>query len=326
MPLGLDIGTGFVKIAYGANRTARFPSIISRGRDIDLDGFASGNGGGGGGGGGANVIHIGYDAAKYERIRSMTIHTPVYRGAPTNMGDYVAIVRHALDTVISGGNSAKGAADGSSSSSSSGSSGNTRNNDNSRNSSNRYGSMIIVGGIPYSARNEAQKIKNEITKALKPKFFGLIYQARATLIHEGVEDGIVCHIGHGTTELMALVHGRTAQAKTIRRGVGDIVSEMTDSKVQYINSEIFTQDTPDLTEQRMRLAGQISDVLEKMVVDFADLPVICAGGGVMIPKLIQEIRNDIITDVRIAQDPVFSNALGMLRKAEGRQNGPYGKR
>lgn len=38
-------------------------------------------------------------------------------------------------------------------------------------------------------------------------------------------------------------------------------------------------------------------------------------GEALIPKMIQDIKNDIITEITVAKNPIFSNALGMLQKA-----------
>lgn len=106
-----------------------------------------------------------------------------------------------------------------------------------------------------------------------------MFQAKATLDHEGISNGIVCHIGHGTTEIMAVAHGNIAHAQTIPHGVGDISNAITQSKTGYLNWDIFSKNTPEMTQQRKVLAAHISDVLEKTVIDYPNMPIICAGGG-----------------------------------------------
>ena len=82
--------------------------------------------------------------------------------------------------------------------------------------------------------------------------------------------------------------------------------------------KLFSKNTPQLDEARKILAANISDSLEKVVIDYPGIPVVCAGGGALIPKLISDIKNDTIQHIRIANNPVFSNSLGMLKKAETR--------
>lgn len=220
----------------------------------------------------------------------MVLKTPVYRGAPTSIQGYLELIRHALDKVIEPQKYALY-------------------------KSQKYSDLVIVVGIPYSAKEYSQKIKDAVIEKFTPKFFGLMYQEKATLDNEDITHGIVCHIGHGTTEIMVILHGNIAHAQTINHGVGDITNVITSSKADYLDKKIFSKNTTQLTEQRKILAAHISDILEKVIIDYPQIPVICAGGGALVPKLIGEIKNDIIIHVRIAKDPVFSNVLGMLKKA-----------
>ncbi len=275
--VGLDIGTGSVKVAT-AHGTFVFPSIIAQGKGMDLES--------------EDIILVGEDAVRQEHVKSMVLKTPVYRGTPTSISDYMELVRYALDRVI------------------------LHKRDAVYEGPQSYSECMIVAGIPYDARGHTQKIKDSVNHRFAPKFFGLMYQAKATLDNEGVVDGIVCHIGHGTTEIMAVTHQSISYAKTVPCGVGEITSAITESRSEYMNPEIFSKNTPQLAEARKILAANISDSLEKVVIDYPKIPVICAGGGALIPKLVSEIKNDIIQNVRIAKNPVFSNALGMLKKAQ----------
>jgi len=275
--IGLDIGTGSVKVATFQG-TFQFPSIIARGRNMELES--------------KEVVLVGEMAVKAESIKSMVLRTPVYRGAPTSIGDYLELIKHALDKAMRYQRDAlhKGRPQ-------------------------RYEDLVIIAGIPYNAKNQSKKIKDAVIARFAPKFFGLMFQAKATLDNEGIADGIVCHIGHGTTEIMAVSYGAIAHGQTILHGVGDITNIITHCKTDYLNPEIFSRNTAQLAEQRKILAAHISDALEKFVIDYPGIPVICAGGGALIPRLLSDIKNDIITNIRIAKDPVFSNALGMLKKA-----------
>ncbi len=275
--IGLDIGSGSTKVAT-VNETFKFPSLIVRGKNMELEESKE-------------MVLVGEDAVKQESIKSMVLTNPVYRGIPTSIDDYLELIRHALDKVIH------------------------LRKDALHKGPQKYSEMVIVAGIPYSAKKYSQKIKDAVNDTFAPKFFGLMFQAKATLDYEGLTDGIICHIGHGTTEIMAVSHGNIAHAQTILHGVGDITNVITQSKTDYLNYELFSKNIPELVEQRKILAAYISDGLEKVVIDYPLHPVICAGGGSLVPKLISEIKNDIITHIRIAKDPVFSNAIGMLQKA-----------
>jgi len=275
--MGLDIGTGFVKVAT-KTRKIRFPSIIAAGKHLDLE--SSGV-----------SVHVGYDAVPFDKVKSMTIKTPMYRGVPVVMSDYIKLIKHSINYVIQ---DPKGLLP----------------------INSKYHSMVIVAGIPYNAKEHAEKIKKAVTEFIKPKSFNLMFQAQGTLFHEGLSDGIICHIGHGTTEIMVVNQDHVAYGKTVRHGVGDISSAIHDSKTSYINKELFQKKSPELTEHRRLLAYSISDVLEKIIIDYPGIPVICAGGGSLVPKLLDEIKNDTITHLRVAKEPIFGNALGMLLKAE----------
>lgn len=278
--IGLDIGTGSVKVATAQN-TFAFPSMISSGKNMDLES--------------KEQILVGDEALKSENVKSMVLRTPVYRGAPTSIDDYILLVKYALDKIL-------------------------KPQKNALHDIQKYSDCVIVAGIPYSAKGQAQKIKDAINDTFAPKFFGLMYQAKATLDNEGMDDGIVCHIGHGTTEMMVVSHGSIAHAQTVLHGVGDITAAITPSKSGYLDFEMFSKNSPQLAENRRILAAHISDGLEKIVIDYPHLQVICAGGGALIPKLVSEIKNDTITNIKIAQNPVFSNALGMLKEAKENVN------
>ena len=277
--IGLDIGTGLVKVAT-IHGTFTFPSIIARGKSMDLES--------------KETVLVGEQAAKQESVKSMVLKTPVYRGAPTSITDYMELVKHALEKVI------------------------VLQKDALPGGPQNYSECVIVAGIPYNAKDYVQKIKNAVQERFAPKFFGVMFQAKATLDHEGLEDGIVCHIGQGTTEIMAVTHDTIAYGQTLLHGVGDITRSITSSKSGYVDKKLFSKNTPQLDEARKILAANISDSLEKVVIDYPGIPVVCAGGGALIPKLISDIKNDTIQHIRIANNPVFSNSLGMLKKAETR--------
>jgi actin-like ATPase involved in cell morphogenesis len=271
--IGLDIGTGSVKVAT-ASGTFSFPSIIARGKSIDIEA--------------KEIVLVGNDALKAEYVKSMAIRTPVYRGAPTSMDDYLDLIRHALDHIINSKDAI----------------------------SVHYSDLVIMAGIPYNAKERVGKIKEAVIESFGPKFFGVMFQAKATLDHMALQDGIVCHIGHGTTEIMAVSHGKIAYGQTLMHGVGDITNAICSSKTQYVDNEIFLKNTPELANSRKILAANISDSLEKVVIDYPHLKIVFAGGGALVPRLVSEIKNGIIKDVIIAENPVFSNALGMLKRAE----------
>ncbi len=46
----------------------------------------------------------------------------------------------------------------------------------------------------HSAKEYSGRIKDAVNETFAPKFFGVMYQAKATLDHEGLDDGIICHI------------------------------------------------------------------------------------------------------------------------------------
>ncbi len=276
--VGLDIGTGTVKVATSTQQF-KFPSVIARGHKLDLNQSSE-------------VYAVGDAAVKLEPIRSIVLKTPVYRGAPTSMRDYLALIQHALDRVLKA------------------------HTEPIYNAPKSYEDLIIVAGIPYVARHKSKQIKAAVVERFKPKFFGMMYQARATLIHENIQNGIVCHIGHGTTEIMVVIGDDIAYGQTIMNGVGDITDAISTSMVEYLDSTVFQRRDNELAQYRKVLAGTISNALEKVVLNYSNLPVICAGGGALIPKLISEIRNDTISNLQVAKEPVFANALGMLRQAK----------
>ncbi len=278
--VGLDIGTGSVKVATRRHRF-KFPSVVARGRAISVDGSEP------------ESVFVGEQAMRQEHVRSMLLKTPVYRGVPTAMDDYIELVRHALDLVIRADRNTVWH----------GPSG--------------YSEMAIVAGIPYNSRDRVEAIKKAVQAEFAPHRFGVMFQARATLENEGMRDGIVCHIGHGTTEMMAVIGGNTAYGETVPHGVGDVVMAVTGSRTGYTDHSVFASGSQLLAENRRILAGHIADSLEKIVIDYPGLDVVFAGGGALVPKLVGEIRVRTSGTVRTADEPVFSNALGMLKKATG---------
>lgn len=290
--IGLDIGTGFVKVVT-KNKTFRFPSILAVGTQLELESSDKKKKK-------KDMVLVGDEAVAFDKTKSMTIKRPVYRGAPAkDMKDYMVLIKYAIDQVIE-----------------------TDSNDLQAIKSEcyYYSDAIIVAGLPYNARKHATKIKSMVIDQLKPKSFDLIFQAHGTLIHEGLSDGIVCHIGHGTTEILVVINNKVAHGMTLLHGVGDISSALSDSKVSYVNKELYNQNNPELTDHRKRLAISIADDLQKVVIDFPGIPVILAGGGALIPKLGDEIKKEIDSEIRIAKEPIYGNAHGMFAKAEKKDN------
>ena len=276
--IGLDVGTGSVKVAT-VDGMFQFPSVVARGKDMELES--------------TERVLVGDDAVRQESVKSMVLRTPVYRGRPaSSMDDYLELVGHALDVILT---AKKGCV---------------------HTGPKLRSDCVIVAGIPYDAADQKDRITDAVTQRFTPKFFGLMYQAKATLDNEGLDCGIVCHIGHGTTEIILVSNGLTADGQTIPRGVGDITKVISPgSKTDYLNPSLFVKNTVVLAQQRSILASHIADALEKVVMDNPGIPVVCAGGGALIPRLVSEIKNDVITNVIVATNPVFSNALGMLKKA-----------
>ena len=192
--IGLDIGTGSVKVAT-AHGLFSFPSIVARGKDMSFDA--------------KNRVLVGKKAVEVELVKSMVLKTPVYRGIPTSIDDYMELIKHALNKAIDMQKDAL-----------------SKPYD--------YSKCVVIAGLPYNAEEYSVKIKKKVREEIAPQFFGIMYQAKATLDNEKLKDGIICHIGHGTTEIMVVSNGHVAEGKTILHGVCDITNAITPLKTDYL--------------------------------------------------------------------------------------------
>ena len=275
--VGIDVGTGTVKVAVGEQRF-RFPSIVAHGflSDWSED---------------TQIHEVGDAALSLANIRSISLKQPVHRGTPTNITDYLDLFKHALKETY------------------------------------KYkGDMLIrypqnpqecdiVAGLPNISKDMAKDITKKVNRYIKPRNFRLISQSAGTLMNENRKTGIVCHIGHGTTEILVMINERIARAKTVTFGVGDMLEGLSASNdiASITKHDIFRSKDKVLAQQKTLLANNIQNILEKIVLEYRDIPLIFAGGGSLIPGLLDEIKSDIISNYITSVEPIYGNALGMLK-------------
>ena len=293
--VGIDVGTGTTKVCIGMEKFM-FPSVIATGFRYEFDQDSK-------------VYEIGETALKLAAVRTIAIKQPVHRGEPTSIDDYCALINHALERCCKL----------------------HKNNDHQvlpgiTDLSNSYcdniHDLIVVAGLPQAGHGHAKKIIQTIKRTVKPKIVKMISQSAGTLFYQNATNGIVCHIGHGTTEIMVMVNGVVATAYTISSGVSDISRHLKGGPTNYTDYSLFSSDTKDIIKYRRVLADRIQNELEKIVLEYTNsttqqrLPLYFAGGGSQVPGLLDDISNDIISNYHVPDDPIYSNALGMLKVAK----------
>ena len=230
---------------------------------------------------GSIVEGAGYDAVEIARYPGTVILRPVREGTPSNKTAFVKVVNHAIKQL--------------------------------KISDDAIQDMSIIIGLPYHAAKEATKFPGFVKKITGCKNVAVVPQAIGTLMSSNRKDGIVMAIGQGTIELVTFDNLRPILGRSIPQACDFVYLGKDD--LTYLDES----DKPDPKRVEM-LADIISESLASFRTNLPadkDYEVLVSGGGILVPGLYHHIKRKISgSTLYLADDPVFSNAVGMLEYAK----------
>ncbi len=285
IPIGLDIGTGYVKIS-GNGRKRKFPSLYScmysdgRGDIEDQKAPARKR---------VLVESTGMDALAMGSARNGVMIRPVKHGVPHNDSGFAALVREAVRSI--------GVSDPS--------------------------QAVIAAGVTYDAQDKVPQISRIITKTLSPGGLRIIPQAYGTLMSCKTRRGTVVNIGHGTTEIIAIRDGMH-EGTSIPKAVSFVTDQLDKRRGSYVDYKSLLSRDEAMTARLVKLlAEHIADEVSRFGASTEGI--ILAGGGSLLPGMRENLEAMLGVTITVPDDPVYSNAAGLemiAAKRSGRAAAP----
>jgi len=229
---------------------------------------------------GAIVEGAGYDAVEIAKHPSSVILRPVREGTPSNKTAFMAVVKQAIKRLEI--------------------------------SDDFMPETSIIIGLPYHAAKDAVKFPGFVKNITDCKDVMVVPQAIGTLMSSGRKDGIVLSIGQGTTELVAFDNLIPILGRSIPQACDYI--HLDADELQYLNNS--SKPNPKRVEM---LADIISENLASFKTSLAadsSYDIILSGGGIFVPGLYNNLKRKIGDSLYAVEDPIFSNATGMLEYAK----------
>ena len=289
--VGLDIGTGWVKVA-ALGRREMFPSLYSctyapGAGDADVLKSADEKGR-------PKAIlrdAVGEAAATMASGRFATLIRPVKHGVPHDGRGYSRLAVEALRRV--------GIDD--------------------------PGRAVICAGVPYDSRGDRDRIGKLIVAAAKPAYCMVLPQAYGTLKACGLAAATIVNIGHGTTEIMR-VGQEGLYAVSIQKASEFVLGQLVQRQGRtgrdaYTDHEKVLADDPKMTAKLVDLlAVHIADEVQQFGGGgggggggAADAGIVLSGGGSRMPGMDKALTKALGggIGVRAVDEPSYSNAIGL---------------
>ena len=228
---------------------------------------------------GTTIEGAGYDAVEIARHPSAVILRPVREGTPSNKTAFMAVVNQAIKNL--------GISD------------------------NIIQETSIIIGLPYHAAKDATKFPSFVKKITGCKDVMVVPQTIGTMMSSKRKDGIILAIGQGTTELVAYDNLKPILGISIPQACDYI--HLDADELQHLKTN---KPNPKRVEM---LADIISERLASFKTALSEnnsYDIIVSGGGVLVPGLYNHLKRKIADSLHVAEDPVFSNATGMLEYAK----------
>ena len=291
--VGLDIGTGWVKVA-ALGRREMFPSLYSctyapGAGDADVLKSADEKGR-------PKAIlrdAVGEAAATMASGRFATLIRPVKHGVPHDGRGYSRLAVEALRRV--------GIDD--------------------------PGRAVICAGVPYDSRGDRDRIGRLLVAAAKPAYCMVLPQAYGTLKACGLTADTIVNIGHGTTEIMR-VGQEGMYAVSIQKASEFVLGQLAQRQGRtgrdaYTDHEKVLADDPKMTAKLVELlAVHIADEVQQFGGGggggggdggAADAGIVLSGGGSRMPGMAAALAKALGGGIRVraVDEPSYSNAIGL---------------
>lgn len=179
------------------------------------------------------------------------------------------------------------------------------------------GSLVVVMGLPYGAAQQKQYLEKLVERNLKPRQVLVIPQSIGTLLSEGARTGIVLSIGQGTTELVLFEDLKPVAGMSIPQACDYLYEDLA-----YLEHEKNTVDRKRVDALTTILANKLAVFKTKLNREY---DIYLSGGGALVEGLCGSLQAKIPERLRIAKDPIYSNADGlyklgtMISNTEGQQ-------
>ena len=230
-----------------------------------------------------NIIEgAGYDAIEIAKYPAAVTLRPVREGTPSNKTAFMKVVNHAIKQLEI--------------------------------SDDGIQDMSIIIGLPYHSAKDAIKFPGFVKKITGCKDVVVVPQAIGTLMSSNRKDGIVLAIGQGTTELVAF--------DSLRPILGRSVPQACDF-VHLGKDDLAYLDESNRPEPKR--VEMLADIISESLASFRtnlpankeDYEVLVSGGGILVPGLYKHLKRKIPdSTLFLVDEPVFSNAVGMLEYAK----------
>lgn len=275
IPVGLDIGTGFVKVSSGG-KTTIFPSLIGR---VISDGRKSGEISGKKK---TLVEHAGNRALSVASHRHGIVTRPVSHGLPIDDSGFGSLAREAM----------------------------RRLGVEPERSVIVLGIPHVPNGDEKTETANANRVTRIIKSSLNPYKIQIIPQAFGTLKSCKLGSGTIINIGHGTTEIISVTKDGYPDGFSIDKASGFVTSQLGTGRRRedYVNYKKLFEGNPGDTARLVRLLALhiADDVARIRTVE----PLVLAGGGSQIPGMKEEFEKILKRDIVIPENPVYANAIG----------------
>ena len=171
---------------------------------------------------------------------------------------------------------------------------------------NELGLLLIVMGLPYGAALQKGQLEKIIERSLKPRKILVIPQSIGTLLSEDVKTGMVLSIGQGTTELVLFEDLKPVAGVSIPQACDYLY----DGELDYIEYEKNKIDRKRIDALTTILANRLAVFKTRLGRQYE---IYVSGGGALILGLCESLQAKVPDNLRIAKDPVFSNAAGLYK-------------
>ena len=217
---------------------------------------------------------VGYGAAKAAGDYNSYLTTPLIAGKPVNRGAYVMMIREACKKLEITADD----------------------------------EFTVCAGLPYSEKLQKKIIVSMLEEA-GAKTVWIIPQALGTAIAEKKTDCIVVSIGYGTTEYLAVNNRKPVYGISDDKAASFLISELESTGADFVKNDIFAgkavqEALPLFVDNIENNCKKIQHRAKKQ----HDL--ILSGGTLLVPGLVEALKKHGL-EFTVAENPVFSNAIGM---------------
>lgn len=169
-------------------------------------------------------------------------------------------------------------------------------------------STYVVMGLPYGAAKQKQALERLVMRTLKPREVRVIPQAVGTMFSEGANTGIVMSIGQGTTELVFFENLKPKAGATIPQACDYLYDGL-----DYIEYGKTKPEKRRLDNLVAILANELAVFQTKLRGEYE---IHLSGGGVLVEGLVALLQERVNCTIKVARDPVYSNAQGLYKLGE----------